>query len=77
MTEKRYLAKTCWNCANVQIISYGWGKQKVEDCKGRDIRTRKGKCCDVFMPSSFVKFWLKHNPDYQLLTVDEIMELVE
>lgn len=75
MTKKRYLAKTCFNCANVQIISYGWGKQEVKDCKGRNLVS--GKCCDVFMPSKQVKNWLKFNPDYKLLTVDEIMELEE
>lgn len=70
MTEKRYLTKNCFNCANIQRISYGWGKQEIKDCKGRDLNS--SKCCDVFMPSKQVKNWLKFNPDYELLSIEEI-----
>ena len=61
---KKYLKKTCHNCANIQRINYGWGKQEIKDCKGRNLNHQH--CCDVFMPSKQVKNWLKYNLDYEL-----------
>ena len=75
MTAKRYLTKNCFNCVNIQRINYGWGKQEIKDCKGRDLNS--SKCCDVFMPSKQVKNWLKFNSDYELISVDEAMGLKE
>ena len=75
MTEKRYLVKHCLNCANMICISFGWGKQELQDCKGRPISHTHG--CDVFMPSKQVKDWLKYNPNYELISIHKAMELQE
>ena len=73
MTEKRYLVKHCLNCAKMICVSLGWDKQELEDCKGRPISHTH--TCDVFMPSKQVKYWLKYNPDYELISINQAMEL--
>lgn len=75
MTEKRYLVKHCLNCANIVCISCGWGKQELQDCKGRPISHTYG--CDVFMPSKQVKDWLRFNSNYGLISINELKEFKE
>lgn len=75
MTKKRYLVKRCLNCANMVCICLGWGKQELQDCKGRPISSNY--CCDVFMPSKQVKDWLRFNPNYELISINELKELKE
>lgn len=64
----KYIKRSCILCANVQIMDYGWGKQEIKDCKGRDLN--RNHSCDVFTPSKQVKNWLKFNEDYELLKGD-------
>lgn len=75
MTEKRYLIKHCLNCANMVRVNLGWGKQELQDCKGRSISNMY--CCDVFMPNKQVKDWLRFNPSYELISINQAMELQE
>ena len=75
MTEKRYLVKHCLNCANMVRVSLGWGKQELKDCKGRPISHTYA--CDVFMPSKQVKDLLRYNPNYELISINQAMELKE
>lgn len=70
LTKKRHLTKTCMNCSNIHVISEGWGKQKVRDCKDRIIIPNH--CCDDFRLNKQAKYWLKHNMDYRLLCVGEL-----
>lgn len=75
MTEKKYIVKHCLNCANMVCVSFGWGKQELQDCKGKPADHTYG--CDVFMPNKQVKNWLKHHPNYELISIDQAMELRE
>ena len=75
MTEKRYLVKHCLNCANMVCVSHGWGKQELQDCKGRPISHTH--VCDVFMPSKQVKYLLKYASNYELISINKAMELKE
>ena len=65
MTEKRYLVKHCLNCANIVRVNLGWGKQELQDCKGRPASHTHG--CDVFMPSKQVRDLLRYDSNYELM----------
>ena len=75
LLEKQYLVKHCLNCTNMICVSLGWGKQELQDCKGRPISHTHS--CDVFMPSKQVKDWLRYNPNCKLISISQAMELKE
>ena len=56
-------------------VNFGWGKQELQDCKGRPISHTHG--CDVFMPSKQVKDLLRYNPNYELISINQATELQE